>query len=30
ALIEIKEKLGREKDLAQLPVLRRTLKERGN
>ena len=28
ALIELKEKTGREKDLAQLPLLRRTLRER--
>ena len=28
ALVEIKEELGREKDLAVLPVLRRTLEER--
>jgi predicted nucleotidyltransferase len=29
ALIELKEQTGRDKDLAQLPVLRRTLEERG-
>jgi len=30
ALIELKEQMGDDTDLAQLPVLRRTLEERGN